>query len=83
MQRHHVDRLPVLPVRGEEMELAVIHHAVGDTIEGWADAELSALTVPGYAELAEAILDAVVDTHELLIRDGRAGFIVTKRRTRG
>ena len=55
----------------------------GIRIEGWADAELSALTVPGYAELAEAILDAVVDTHELLIRDGRAGFIVTKRRTRG
>jgi ribonucleoside-diphosphate reductase alpha chain len=38
VQRHHVDRLPVLPVRGEEMELSVQHHAVGDTIEGWADA---------------------------------------------
>ncbi|MFI5338060.1 MAG: ATP cone domain-containing protein, partial [Opitutales bacterium] len=38
VQRHHVDRLPGLPVRGEEMELTVIHHSVGDTIEGWADA---------------------------------------------
>ena len=38
VQRHHVDRLPVLPVRGEEMELTVVHHQVGDTIEGWADA---------------------------------------------
>ncbi len=38
VQRHHVDRLPVLPVRREEMELEVRHHAVSDTIEGWADA---------------------------------------------
>lgn len=38
VQRHHVDRLPTLPLRGEEMELTVIHHQVGDTIEGWADA---------------------------------------------
>ena len=38
VQRHHVDRLPVLPVRGEELELPVEHHAVGDTIEGWGDA---------------------------------------------
>ncbi len=37
VQRHHVDRLPALPVRGEEMELTVIHHAIEDTIEGWAD----------------------------------------------
>jgi ribonucleoside-diphosphate reductase alpha chain len=38
VQRHHVDRLPPLPVRGEEMDLKVRHHDVGDTIEGWADA---------------------------------------------
>jgi len=38
VQRHHVDQLPVLPVRGEEMELRVEHYAIGDTIEGWADA---------------------------------------------
>ncbi len=38
VQRHHTDRLPALPVRGEEMELAVVHHTVGDTIEGWANA---------------------------------------------
>ncbi len=38
VQRHHSDRLPVLPVRREEMELEVRHHDVADTIEGWADA---------------------------------------------
>jgi len=38
VQRHHVDLLPALPVRGEELELAVRHHPVADTIEGWADA---------------------------------------------
>ncbi len=38
VQRHHVDRLPALPVRPDEMELTVRHHAVEDTIEGWADA---------------------------------------------
>lgn len=38
VQRHHVDRLPALPVRGEEMELRVEHHTIPDTIEGWADA---------------------------------------------
>ncbi|MBI2516244.1 MAG: recombinase [Opitutae bacterium] len=38
VQRHHTERLPALPVRGEEMELSVVHHTVGDTIEGWADA---------------------------------------------
>ena len=38
VQRHHVDRLPALPVRAEEMELEVRHHAIADTIEGWADA---------------------------------------------
>lgn len=38
VQRHHVELLPELPVRREEMELEVRHHTVGDTIEGWADA---------------------------------------------
>lgn len=38
VQRHHVDMLPVLPVRGEEMELPVEHYTIGDTIEGWSDA---------------------------------------------
>lgn len=38
VQRHHADRLPPLPVRGEELDLSVVHYAVVDTIEGWADA---------------------------------------------
>ncbi|MDI1336563.1 MAG: ATP cone domain-containing protein [Lacunisphaera sp.] len=38
VQRHHVERLPLLPVRGDELDLPVTHHSVGDTIEGWADA---------------------------------------------
>lgn len=38
VQRHHVDRLPTLPVRDEEMDLTIVHHTVEDTIEGWADA---------------------------------------------
>jgi ribonucleoside-triphosphate reductase (thioredoxin) len=38
VQRHHVERLPVLPKRGEEIDLPVVHHPVTDTIEGWADA---------------------------------------------
>ena len=38
VQRHHAELLPPLPVRGEEIDLPVVHHAVGDTIEGWADA---------------------------------------------
>ncbi|MBP9914556.1 MAG: recombinase, partial [Opitutaceae bacterium] len=38
VQRHHVDRLPSLPMRGEEMDLVIQHHDVGDTIEGWSDA---------------------------------------------
>jgi ribonucleoside-diphosphate reductase alpha chain len=38
VQRHHVEMLPVLPVRGEEMELRVEHATIADTIEGWADA---------------------------------------------
>jgi ribonucleoside-diphosphate reductase alpha chain len=38
VQKHHVNRLAPLPVRGEEMDLPVVHHAVADTIAGWADA---------------------------------------------
>jgi ribonucleoside-triphosphate reductase len=38
VQRHHIDLLPPLPVRGDELDLPVVHHAVTDTIEGWADA---------------------------------------------
>lgn len=38
VQRHHVEMLPTLPVRGEEMELRVEHYSIPDTIEGWADA---------------------------------------------
>jgi len=38
VQRHHIERLPVLPIRREEMELEVRHHTIEDTIEGWAGA---------------------------------------------
>ncbi len=38
VQKHHVDMLPTLPVRGEEMELPVEHYTIEDTIEGWSDA---------------------------------------------
>jgi ribonucleoside-diphosphate reductase alpha chain len=38
VQKQHVSRLPALPKRGLETELPVVHHIVGDTIEGWADA---------------------------------------------
>ena len=38
VQRHHVERLPVLAARGEEIDLPIVHHTVSDTIEGWADA---------------------------------------------
>lgn len=38
VQKQHVSRLPALPSRGLETELPVVHHIVGDTIEGWADA---------------------------------------------
>jgi ribonucleoside-diphosphate reductase alpha chain len=37
VQKHHVDMLPALPVRGEEMELPVEHYTLEDTIEGWSD----------------------------------------------
>lgn len=52
----------------------------GIRIEGWADADLSAEVAPAYADLSESILDAVVDMHELVVRDGRAGFVFEKRR---
>ena len=38
VQRHHVERLPAMAIREDEMDLLVQHHAVIDTIEGWADA---------------------------------------------
>ncbi len=38
VQKHHVERLPAFPIRGEEMELPVKHVTVADTIEGWSDA---------------------------------------------
>lgn len=38
VQKHHVDRLPPLAARGEEIDLPLVHHTVADTIEGWADA---------------------------------------------
>lgn len=38
VQRHHVDRLPALAARGEEIDLPIVHHTVSDTIEGWGDA---------------------------------------------
>ncbi len=38
VQRHHVAHLPPFPARGEDIDLPVVHHAVADTIEGWADA---------------------------------------------
>jgi len=59
--------------------------AVADAvrIEGWGDEELSQGATPEFAELSEAILDAVVDEYELLQRAGRIGFVVMKRRTNG
>lgn len=48
-------------------------------IEGRGDAELSQGPAPSFAELSEAILDAVVDDYELFMRDGAAGFVFTKR----
>jgi len=38
VQRHHVAQLPIFPVRAVENELPVVHHAVPDKLEGWADA---------------------------------------------
>ena len=38
VQRHHIALMPALPPRAEEIDLEVVHHAVADTIEGWADA---------------------------------------------
>lgn len=38
VQKHHVARLPSFPVRKPVDELPVVHHQIGDTIEGWADA---------------------------------------------
>jgi ribonucleoside-diphosphate reductase alpha chain len=38
VQKQHVARLPVLPVRGREIDLPVKHYEIPDTIEGWSDA---------------------------------------------
>jgi len=38
VQRQHVAQLPALPRRGPERQLPVYHHAVADSIEGWANA---------------------------------------------
>lgn len=38
VQRHHVGRLPGIPKLPPEMDLAVHHYTVEDTIEGWSDA---------------------------------------------
>jgi len=38
VQRHHVAQLPSFPVRAPENELPVVHYAVRDQLEGWADA---------------------------------------------
>ncbi len=38
VQRHHVAQLPTFPVRAPENELPVVHYAVRDQLEGWADA---------------------------------------------
>lgn len=38
VQKHHIERLPALPKRPDEMDLPVVHHVVADTIQGWADA---------------------------------------------
>ncbi len=50
VQKHHVNRLPALPRRAPEMDLPVRHHAVADTIEGWADSlhELFMSHLDGY-----------------------------------
>jgi ribonucleoside-triphosphate reductase (thioredoxin) len=38
VQKQHVAKLPPLAPRPNEHELPVVHHTIGDTIEGWSDA---------------------------------------------
>jgi ribonucleoside-diphosphate reductase alpha chain len=38
VQTGHIEKIPPLPVRGEEMELPAKHFTVEDSIEGWSDA---------------------------------------------
>ncbi len=38
VQKQHVAKLPVFPLRAPEAELPVVHHTVPDSLEGWADA---------------------------------------------
>lgn len=47
VQKHHIARLPALPIRGAENDLPVWHFHVEDTIEGWSDA-LHALVMSFY-----------------------------------
>jgi ribonucleoside-triphosphate reductase (thioredoxin) len=37
VQKCHVEKLPALPVRGEEMDLKVQHYTIEDNIEGWSN----------------------------------------------
>ncbi len=47
VQKHHVARLPVFPLRAAADELPVVHFTIPDTIEGWSDA-LHALVMSYY-----------------------------------
>ncbi|HEY5552022.1 MAG TPA: ATP cone domain-containing protein, partial [Opitutaceae bacterium] len=38
VQKHHVAQLPALASIGADNEMAVVHHTVADTIEGWSEA---------------------------------------------
>ena len=37
VQKHHMDRLPIFPVRLPDISLPVEHYTIEDTIEGWAN----------------------------------------------
>lgn len=52
-------------------------------VEGWADAELSREGIPVLETLSDAILQSVVDGYDFIERDGRVGFVLTKRGFRG
>ena len=38
VQKHHIAMLPEVKLRGDESDLAVVHHICADSIEGWGDA---------------------------------------------
>jgi ribonucleoside-triphosphate reductase len=44
VQKQHVAKLPMFPLRAAEHDLPVVHHTVPDTLEGWADALDALLT---------------------------------------